>query len=235
MIDPFFQPVSGTELPRYAGVASFMRLPVVGPDHPRRGDVEIGLVGLPYDGGTSMRPGARHGPRALRDASTMIRAQHPVSGIRPFEARRIADMGDIGPNPVDMTETLKRFETAYADLRARDIRPLTAGGDHLCALPCLRGLAREAPLGLIQFDSHTDLYAPYYGGTALSHGNPFRLAVEEGLVDPEAGDPDRHSRDLLRFRRHRLCPRQRHPHRAHRRAVRPRHRGRDGRGARDRG
>ncbi len=185
MSDPFFQPVSGMDLPRFAGVPTFMRLPLVPPDHPRRGDVEIGIVGLPYDGGTSNRPGARHGPRALRDASTMIRAQHPVSGVRPYEARRIADLGDIGPNPVEMTETLRRFEAAFAGFRAEGIRPLMAGGDHLCTLPALRGLARDRPLGLIHFDSHTDLYPPYFGGTALTHGNPFRVAVEEGLLDPK--------------------------------------------------
>ena len=183
-MDPFFQPVSGMDLPRFAGIPTFMRLPLVGPEHPRRGDVEIGLVGLPYDGGTSNRPGARHGPRALRDASTMIRAQNPVSRIRPFAARRVADLGDIGPNPVDMTDTLARYEAAFAGFRAEGIRPLAIGGDHLCTLPALRGLARDERLGLIHFDSHTDLYPAYFGGKALTHGNPFRVAVEEGLLDP---------------------------------------------------
>ena len=184
--DPFFQPVSGMTLPRFAGVPSFMRLPQVAPDHPRRGDVQIGIVGLPWDGGTSNRPGARHGPRALRDASTMIRAQHPVTGLRPFEAARVADIGDIGPNPVDLADTLERIETAVAGLKAEGIRPLSVGGDHLCTLPVLRGLAKGgAPLGLVHFDSHTDLFPPYFGGKALTHGNPFRVAVEEGLIDPK--------------------------------------------------
>ncbi|MCR9151884.1 MAG: agmatinase [Rhodobacteraceae bacterium] len=183
--DPFFQPIPGMTLPRFAGVPTFMRLPLVEPGHPRRGDVQIGLVGLPWDGGTSNRPGARHGPRALRDASTMVRAQHPVSGLRPFETARCADLGDIGPNPVDLGDTLARIETAMAGLRAEGIRPLSVGGDHLCTLPVLRGLARgAAPLGLVHFDSHTDLFPAYFGGTALTHGNPFRVAVEEGLIDP---------------------------------------------------
>jgi hypothetical protein len=86
MSDPFFQPVSGMDLPRFAGIPTFMRLPHVPPDHPRRKDVEVGLIGLPFDGGTSNRPGPRHGPRALRDASTMIRAMHPGTGLRPFAA-----------------------------------------------------------------------------------------------------------------------------------------------------
>ncbi len=183
--DPFFTPVSGMELPRFAGVPTFMRLPHVPDGDPREAEVEIGLVGLPWDGGTSNRPGARHGPRALRDASTMIRAEHPVSGMRPFEARRCADLGDVGPNPVDMADTLARFEGCFKRLKARGTRPLMAGGDHLCTLPVLRGLAQEAPLGLIHFDSHTDLFPAYFGGTALTHGNPFRAAVEEGLLDPK--------------------------------------------------
>jgi guanidinopropionase len=185
MSDPFFRPVSGMELPRFAGVPTFMRLPLVPPDHPRASEVEIGIVGIPWDGGTSNRPGARHGPRALRDASTMIRAEHPVTGYRPFDARRIADLGDIGPNPVDAADTLARIEAAIAALTTRGTRPLSVGGDHLTTLAVLRGLAKGAPLGLIHFDSHTDLFPAYFGGKALTHGNPFRVAVEEGLLDPK--------------------------------------------------
>lgn len=185
MQDPFFTPVSGMHLPRFAGVASFMRLPLVAADHPRAAEVEIGIVGLPWDGGTSNRPGARHGPRALRDASTMIRAEHPLSGLRPFDRRRIADLGDIGPNPVDAADTLARIERGIAAIAARGTRPLSVGGDHLCTLPVLRALAKgRDPLGLILLDSHTDLFPAYFGGAALTHGNPFRMAVEEGLIDP---------------------------------------------------
>ncbi len=183
--DPFFRPVSGMQLPRFAGIPTFMRLPHVPEDHPRASEVQIGLIGLPFDGGTSNRPGPRHGPRALRDASTMIRAQHPVTGMRPFEVAACADLGDVGPNPVDTADTLARYESAFAAIRARGIRPLSAGGDHLCTLPVLRGLARGAPMGLVHFDSHTDLYPPYFGGKTLTHGNPFRVAVEEGLLDPK--------------------------------------------------
>lgn len=183
--DPFFHPVSGMQMPRFAGIPTFMRLPHVPEGHPRAGEVQIGLIGLPFDGATSNRPGARHGPRALRDASTMIRAQHPVTGLRPFEAAACADLGDIGPNPVDTADTLLRFTAAYTALQARGVRPLSVGGDHLCTLPVLRGLAAKAPLGLVHFDSHTDLYPAYFGGKTLTHGNPFRCAVEEGLLDPK--------------------------------------------------
>ncbi|MDW4548275.1 agmatinase [Defluviimonas sp. D31] len=184
MSDRFFHPVSGMEMPRFAGIPTFMRLPHVPLDHPRAGEVQIGLVGLPWDGGVSNRAGPRHGPRQLRDASTMIRAQHAVSGMRPFEAANCADLGDVGPNPVDNPDTLRRFETYFTGLKARGIRPLVAGGDHLCTLPVLRGIAKDAPLGLVHFDSHTDLFPAYFGGTTLTHGNPFRSAVEEGLLDP---------------------------------------------------
>lgn len=183
--DSFFRPVSGMDMPRFAGLATFMRLPFVPADHPRRKDVEIGLIGLPFDGGTSNRPGPRHAPRALRDASTMIRAQHPVSGLRPYEGAACADLGDIGPNPVDVLDSLARFEAGIAGLKAEGIRPLSAGGDHLCTLPVLRGLAKgDVPLGLVHFDSHTDLFPAYFGSPIPTHGNPFRFAVEEGLLDP---------------------------------------------------
>ena len=183
--DPFFHPVSGMQMPRFAGIPTFMRLPHVPQDHPRAAEVQIGLIGLPFDGATSNRPGARHGPRALRDASTMIRAQHPVTGLRPFEAAACADLGDIGPNPVDTADTLLRFAAAYGAIRKRGLRPLSVGGDHLCTLPVLRGIASDGPLGLVHFDSHTDLYPAYFGGKTLTHGNPFRCAVEEGLLDPK--------------------------------------------------
>jgi guanidinopropionase len=185
MTDTFFKPVSGMQMPRFAGIATFMRLPHVPLDHPKADEVEIGLVGLPFDSAVSNRPGPRHGPRAMRDASTMIRAEHPIHRIRPFEAAACADLGDVGPNPVDVMETLDRFAAFYAGLKSRGIRPLSAGGDHLCTLPVLRGIAKDNPLGLMHFDSHTDLYPVYFGGKVLTHGNPFRAAVEEGLLDPK--------------------------------------------------
>lgn len=183
--DPFFHPVSGFDLPRFAGVPTFMRLPHVAPDHPRFKDVEVGLVGVPWDSGTTNRPGPRHGPRQLRDASTMIRAQHPVSGKRPFEQVNCADLGDVGPNPADIQDSMARITDFYSTLHAAGIRPLTAGGDHLTSLPVLRALAKDSPLGMVHFDSHTDLFHSYFGGTMFTHGTPFRRAVEEGLLDPK--------------------------------------------------
>ncbi|HHB80380.1 MAG TPA: agmatinase, partial [Aliiroseovarius sp.] len=176
VMDPFFTPVSGFELPRFAGVPTFMRLPHVDFDHPRLGEVEIGLIGAPWDGGTTNRPGPRHGPRALRDASTMIRAQNGATCVRPFEAARCADMGDVGPNPASIPDSLARMQAFYGRVKAAGIRPLTAGGDHLCSLPILRALA-DTPLGMVHFDSHTDLFHSYFDGEMYTHGTPFRRAV----------------------------------------------------------
>lgn len=180
----FFQPVSAMELARFAGVASFMRLPCLNPDHPRYQQVQMGLVGVPWDGGTTNRPGARHGPRQLRDYSTMIRAMNPVTGVNPFSAVNCADLGDVPPNPVDIHDSLDRITQFYTGLKTSGITPMTAGGDHLVTLPILRALASDGPLGLIQFDSHTDLFDSYFGGNRFTHGTPFRRAIEEGLVDP---------------------------------------------------
>ena len=185
MSDNFFTPISGFELPRFAGLPTFMRLPHVDFDHPRLGEVAIGLIGAPWDGGTTNRPGPRHGPRALRDASTMIRAQNGASGVRPFEAANCADLGDVAPNPASIDDTLERMQSFYRQVKAAGIRPLTAGGDHLCSLPILRALAAGGPLGMVHFDSHTDLYHSYFGGQMYTHGTPFRRAVEEGLLDPK--------------------------------------------------
>ncbi len=184
MADDFFTPVSGFDLPRFAGVPSFMRLPQLNMDHPRLGEVEIGLIGVPWDAGTTNRPGPRHGPRQIRDMSTMIRAQNDATGVRPFETANCADLGDVGPNPADLEDSLERITAFYEKIRSHEIKPLTAGGDHLCSLPILRGLAKFGPLGMIHFDSHTDLFHSYFGGRLYTHGTPFRRAVEEGLLDP---------------------------------------------------
>lgn len=183
--DPFFEPVSGAVLPRFAGVPSFMRLPVVEDNHDRIGDVDIGIVGVPWDGGTTNRPGARHGPRQLRDLSTMIRATHPVSHISPFKMVNCADMGDCPINPADLNDTMERVTAFYKQMKSRGITPMTAGGDHLVSLPVLRGIASDEPVGMIHFDAHTDLFDSYFDGFKYTHGTPFRRAIEEGLLDPK--------------------------------------------------
>ncbi|MBB4063963.1 agmatinase [Gellertiella hungarica] len=180
-----FRPISGVDLPRFAGIPTFMRLPHVSLDDPRIDQVDIGIIGAPWDGGTTNRPGPRHAPRQLRDHSTMIRHQNSVTGIRPFDLMRCADLGDVPPNPADLMDSMERMTHFFDRVRDRNITPLTAGGDHLCSLPILRALARHRPLGMIHFDSHTDLFHSYFGGFRYTHGTPFRRAVEEGLLDPK--------------------------------------------------
>ncbi|MEY3309524.1 MAG: hypothetical protein RLZZ413_3562, partial [Pseudomonadota bacterium] len=165
MTHDYFRPVSGFDLPRFAGIPTFMRLPHVGLDDPRIAEVQVGLIGAPWDGGTTNRPGPRHGPRQMRDLSTMIRAENGITRVRPFDLVRCADLGDVAPNPGDLMDSMARMEAFYARVKARGIVPLTAGGDHLCTLPILRALAKDAPLGMIHFDSHTDLFHSYFGGT----------------------------------------------------------------------
>ncbi len=185
MGDGFFQPVSGMDLPRFAGVPTFMRLPQVGFDHDRISEVDIGLIGVPWDTGTTNRPGPRHGPRQLRDLSTMIRAENGATGVRPFELVNCADLGDVGPNPADIADSMDRITSFYDRVVAAGVMPLTGGGDHLSSLPILRAVAKDGPVGMIHFDSHTDLFHSYFDGTMYTHGTPFRRAVEEGLLDPK--------------------------------------------------
>ena len=185
MADPRFQPISGFDLPRFAGVPTFMRLPYIPLDHADLTAVDIGLIGVPWDSGTTNRPGPRHGPRQLRDMSTMIRAGNGITGVRPFELVNCADLGDVGPNPADIQDSMKRITAFYDKVLAAGIIPLTAGGDHLSTLPILRSVAKKATVGMIHFDSHTDLFHSYFDGTMYTHGTPFRRAVEEGLLDPK--------------------------------------------------
>jgi len=151
MADRYFRPVSGFDLPRFAGVAIFMRLPHVALNDPKLKDVEIGLIGVPWDSGTTNRPGPRHGPRQLRDMSTMMRAQNGATGVRPFEIANCADLGDVAPNTADLMDTMSRVTAFYEEVKASGVRPLTAGGDHLTSLPVLRALAKDAPVSMILF------------------------------------------------------------------------------------
>ena len=185
----FFQPVSALEVPRFAGMPTFMRLPHLTLESDQIDAVQMGLIGVPWDAGTTNRPGPRHGPRQLRDLSTMIRAMNPVTGVNPFSLVNCADLGDVGPNPIDLQDSMDRISAFYADITSRGIVPITGGGDHLVSLPVLRGLNAGAPargpLAMIHFDAHTDLFDSYFGGFKYTHGTPFRRAIEEGLLDPK--------------------------------------------------
>ena len=113
-----FTPVSGMDLPRFAGIPTFMRLPHVPITSDRLSEVDVGLLGIPWDSGTTNRPGPRHGPRQLRDLSTMIRAENGATGVRPFEIANCADLGDVSPNPVDMQDGLNRVQQFVAKAKA---------------------------------------------------------------------------------------------------------------------
>ena len=179
----FNQPVSGLVMPRFGGLATFMRLPHV-PLEEADG-IDIGLAGIPWDGGTTNRPGPRHGPRQIRDQSSMVRRMHQTFHIVPYDLANCADLGDCPVNPANVDDGLKRVETWFKSLIAKGIRPLSAGGDHLCSLPILRAIGEKRPVGMIHFDAHTDLYDGYFGGFKYTHGTPFRRAIEEGVLDPK--------------------------------------------------
>lgn len=181
--EKFNQPVSGMVTPRFGGIATFMRLPHVPLD--QADGLDIGLVGIPWDAGTTNRPGPRHGPRQIRDNSAMIRRMHQITRVTPYDLANCADLGDCPVNPADVQDGLKRVETWFKALIAKGIRPLVGGGDHLCSLPVLRAVGEKRPVGMIHFDAHTDLYDQYFGGFKYTHGTPFRRAIEEGVLDPK--------------------------------------------------
>jgi guanidinopropionase len=147
--------------------------------------VDIGLVGIPWDGGTTNRAGARHGPRQVRDLSTMIRNVNRASGINPFSLCNCADLGDTPVNPVDVMDSMARIKTFFDRVCDAGVAPLAVGGDHLSTLPVMRALAKNGPVGMVHFDAHTDTWDGYFGGFKYTHGTPFRRAVEEGLLDPK--------------------------------------------------
>lgn len=185
MKDADFQPIPGLKTPRFADLATFMRLPHVKQGDEKLSKVDIGITGIPFDGGTSNRPGTRHGPRQLRDLSTMIRTTHPRSNINPFTLVNCADLGDAPVNPIDVIQSLDLITEFFTELKKHNIIPLTAGGDHLISFPILRAIAADKPVGMIHFDAHTDMNDSYFGGSKFTHGTPFRRAIEGGFLDPK--------------------------------------------------
>ncbi|MBP1858514.1 agmatinase [Rhizobium herbae] len=181
MTTNFHQPVDAAEVPRFAGHSTFMRLPAV----TSAAGLDIALVGIPWDGGTTNRAGARHGPREMRNQSSLMRRVHHVSGTEPFSIANVADVGDLSVNPIDLMDGLKRIEDGMRTIVEARAIPLSAGGDHLTTLPVLRAVAAGRPVGLIHFDAHSDTNDTYFGGNPYTHGTPFRRAIEEGLIDPK--------------------------------------------------
>ncbi len=176
-----FKPLSSMTTPRFADIATFFRLPIV----KDLSKLDYCICGVPWDGGTTNRPGARHGPREIRNASSLVRLYHPVSLRSPYDKFNIADIGDCPVNPADLNDSLLKIENFYKIIYESKTIPISIGGDHLISLPILRGLKNKKPLGLFQFDSHSDTWDTYFGNFKYTHGTPFRRAIEENLVDPK--------------------------------------------------
>lgn len=172
------QPVSGTVMPRYAGPSTFARLPEL--RDVQRCDVAI--LGVPFDAGTSYRPGARFGPQAIRQASRHLRTQfHPAYGTEPFVEQQVADAGDVACNPFNISEAVEQIQSAATDLLGDVDAIVSMGGDHTIALPLLRAVNHHVgPVALVHFDAHLDTWDTYFGAPH-THGTVFRRAGEEGL------------------------------------------------------
>lgn len=174
-----YQPVDATKVPRFSDIATFLRAPRIDAQE----EIDIGLVGVPFDIGLNYRGGPREAPAFVRQASRVIRQRHPTSGIAPFALCNVADIGDAPVNPLDKDEAVAAIEAHFASLRAMGIRPVAIGGDHTIPLPILRGLHAGAPVGILQIDSHADTLDELCG-TKINHATFMRRGVEEGLIDP---------------------------------------------------
>lgn len=165
--------------PRYAGVATFARLPAVSvPD-----GLDIAVFGIPYDSATTFRAGARHAPAAIRAVSGLLREYHPWWKVSPFEALRVGDLGDVPVIPAYIEETMTVIQDWAAGVLDAGAFPLAMGGDHSVVLPLLRvAAAKHGPVSLLQFDSHPDTW-PTQHGQPYGHGTPVRRAADEGLID----------------------------------------------------
>ena len=171
-------PADATVVPRFAGPATFARLPTI--DQVPNWDIAV--VGIPFDGGTTYRPGARFGPSGVRQGSRLLRPYHPELDTLPFERCQVVDAGDISCSPFDIVAAVAQIEEAAGSLLAGGGRVVAIGGDHTVALPLLRATSRRhGPLALVHFDAHLDTWDTYFG-QRFTHGTPFRRAWEEGLL-----------------------------------------------------
>ncbi len=166
--------------PRYTGIPTFMRTPLAADPV----GLDIALIGVPFDGGVTNRPGARHGPREMRNMSSLMRAIHHESRINPYALCRIADLGDVPfAHGFELAASIEDIAAFYRRVHAAGAAPLSAGGDHSITLPIFQAIAAERPLGIVHIDAHTDTWDEFLG-SKFTHGAPFRRAVEEGLLDP---------------------------------------------------
>src|SRR5262245_62552872 len=166
--------------PRFAQPATFMRLPFQADPT----GVDVAMLGVPFDSGTSYRSGARLGPREIRAQSSLIRPYSYFQKVSPFERLTIVDAGDVDAPPVGIEPAYAAIEAAVDRILKAGATPMAIGGDHSISLPVLRAVSRaHGPLALVQFDAHIDTWGDYFGGKYF-HGSPFRRAIEEQLIDP---------------------------------------------------
>jgi len=179
-------PVTGQEYvsmraPRFTEIPTFMRAPLA----ESLEGLDIALVGVPFDGGVSNRTGARHGPREIRNMSSLMRPIHHVSRVNPYELCTVADVGDVPFSTLyEAAKAVGDIEGFFGKLHEAGVTPLSAGGDHAITYPIFRAIARDRPVGMVHIDAHTDTWDEYFGAR-FHHGSPFRLATEEGLLDPK--------------------------------------------------
>ena len=180
---PPIEPVSGTVVPRYAGPSTFCRLPELR-DVPY---CDVAILGIPFDSGTSYRPGARFGPQAIRQASRHLRTNfHPQYDTEPFKTIQVADAGDVACNPYNIEEAIAQIEAAADELYKQAPAILSLGGDHTIAVPLLRSINKVVgQVALVHFDAHLDTWDTYFGAP-YTHGTPFRRAAEEKLFNEDA-------------------------------------------------
>lgn len=180
MSERFNQPLGGNEMPRFAGIATMMRLPLA----TSAAGLDAAFIGVPMDIGTSNRSGTRFGPRQIRAESVMLRPYNMATGAAPFERMQVADLGDIATNPYSLEKSIDLIEAGIAGVLAQGCVPLTLGGDHTLTYPVLRAMAaKHGKVGLIHVDAHADVNDTMFG-ERIAHGTPFRRAVEDGAVDP---------------------------------------------------
>ncbi|MEJ1160398.1 agmatinase [Prosthecomicrobium sp. N25] len=166
--------------PRYTGIPTFFRLPYA----EDLAGVDLAVVGVPFDGGVTHRTGTRHGPREMRNASSLIRKVNGATGVAPFDLVRVADLGDAWvEKPYELEGAHAEIAAFFRTVVGAGVTPLSVGGDHSISLPILRAVAKDGPLGMVHVDAHCDTGDDYLG-SRFHHGAPFRRAVEEGLLDP---------------------------------------------------
>ncbi len=165
--------------PRFTEIPTFMRAPIAS-----LAETDIALIGVPCDLGVTNRAGARHGPREIRNQSSLMRSFNMSTRVNPYDLAKIADVGDVPiDNLFNLDEAIKEIEAFYTSVGAQGVIPLSAGGDHSITYPILKGLKKDEPFALIHVDAHTDTWAEFYG-SKFHHGAPFRLATDEGIIDP---------------------------------------------------